>query len=144
MRYFPHIVLNATTILAITGFVYYFFAPLNWGAGEYIMHFHLWFGIVFMLYFAFNILKHVKTNINKITNPAFKYVAYTLLTLFSLTLLSGFLHFIPYVSYFSKPLYYRFETYDLFSTIHLICAISSIILLAMHLIISPKEKNEAI
>ena len=142
MRYFANIVLSATTILAITGLIYYFLAPLNWGAGEYIMHLHLWLGFVFMGYFIFNIPKHIQTNIKKINNPMFKYVAYSLLTAFTITLISGFLHFIPYVSYFFKPVYYRFETYDFISFIHLISAVLVIVLVISHILLSPlKDKK---
>jgi hypothetical protein len=142
MKYFAQTTLSTTAILAISGFVYYLLAPLNWGAGEYIMHFHLWLGIGFVFYFIFNITKHIKQNSIKIQNNMFKKVAYILLAIFSITLISGFLHFIPYISYFFTPIYYRFETYDFISNIHLGSSILLIALFFIHILLMPSKENK--
>ena len=142
MKKFAQISLSTTVILAVSGFVYYFLAPYNWGAGEYIMHFHLWTGFLFLCYFFFNIIRHIKENNIKIKNKIFKRVAYGLLIIFSTTLISGFLHFIPYISYFITPIFYQFETYDLISNIHLYSSILLIILFISHILILPKKDNK--
>ena len=142
MKYFAQTTLTTTAILAISGFVYYLFAPYNWGAGEYIMHFHLWLGVGFALYFIFNIIKHIKQNNIKIQNKIFKKVAYILLTIFSTTLVSGLLHFFPYISYFFTPIYYQFETYDFISMIHLSSSILLIGLFFFHILLMPSKDNK--
>jgi len=142
MKNFANLILIVTTCLLLSGFAYYFFAPLNWGAGELILHFHLWVGFIFTIYFIGAIVKHIKNHKNSCNNSKFVKVAYLLLGFYSILLLSGLAHFIPYISYIFNPLYYRFETYDLLSNIHLIFAIVVTIFLILHLIIKPKEDNE--
>jgi len=140
MKNFTLYTISLTLILFVSGVAYYFLAPFNWGAGELVMHFHLWVGVGFTLYLMYAIPKHIKSAKAKATNAKFTKLSYGMLAVFALTLLSGLLHFFPYISYFvKKPFYYRFETYQLISNIHFILAILLIVLFILHL--SLKHRN---
>jgi hypothetical protein len=139
MKHFAHILVALTTCLLASGFVYYFLAPLNWGAGELIMHFHLWIGLLFALYLGYAIPKHIKSKKAKCNRKVFVYISYLLSGVFFITIASGLMHFIPYISYFFQPLYYRFETYDLISFIHLVSAVVVTLLFVVHLYYNKKE-----
>ncbi|GEM_PF-4517039 len=141
MKYFALISVAVTTCLLASGFAYYFLAPLNWGAGELVMHFHLWIGLFFALYLGYAVPKHIKSNKAKCNRPLFVNTAYLLLWIFLITLASGLVHFIPYVSYFFTPVYYRFETYDLISLIHLAAAVGVTLLFIIHLSMVKKERK---
>ena len=145
MKIFASLVLTITAVLFITGFAYYLFAPYNWGAGEIILHVHLWIGAIYFAYVIFAIANHVKTHYRGCANSnAFKMRSYALLLFYLFALISGFTHFIPYISYFFKPIYYEFETYDMLSNIHLYASILAIIFLATHILFKPKELTNEI
>jgi thiosulfate reductase cytochrome b subunit len=139
MRFFAHITISTTILLLASGFVYYFLAPLNWGAGEVIMHIHLWLGLFFSIYLLFGIPKHIKDNYSKVKYKKFNILSYLLMGGIFLLLLSGILHFIPYISYFFTPIYYQFDTYELISKIHLICAIFVSLFFVLHLSMNFKK-----
>jgi amino acid transporter len=139
MKFFAYIIISATVLLLASGFMYYFLAPLNWGAGEIIMHIHLWLGLFFSFYLLFGIPKHRKDNSSKVKHKNFNILSYLLMGAMFLLLLSGILHFIPYISYFFTPVYYQFNTYELISKIHLICAIFVSLLFVLHLSINFKK-----
>ncbi len=133
MRYFPHISIGGITFLFFSGLSYYLFASFNWGAGEIVMHIHLWFGFFFAIYILLSVPKHYKNNKAKCKDKVFIYVSYLLVGTLGISLISGLVHFVPYISYFIQPIYYQFETYDIVSLIHLLSAILTSVLLIRHL-----------
>ncbi|BCD68708.1 hypothetical protein NitYY0918_C1625 [Nitratiruptor sp. YY09-18] len=64
-----------------------------------------------------------------------------MLALLIVLFVSGLAHFIPYLSYFFKPIYYRFETYDFISNIHLIIAVFFTLLFVLHLSFKHKDNR---
>ena len=139
MKQFALFTISATLLLIASGYVYYFLAPLNWGAGEIIMHIHLWLGVLFSFYLVFAIPLHVKDNNSKVKRKDFKLLSYVLMASIGFTLFSGILHFIPYISYFFTPIYYQFDTYDNISKIHLVFATLTSILFLLHLSLHYKK-----
>lgn len=138
MKNFSLYTIAITIVLLLSGFAYYFAAPLNWGAAELILDFHLWIGVLFSVYLIYAIPKHIKSCKTRANRTVFIKLSYLMMLIFTATLLSGLAHFIPYISYFIKPIYYRFETYDVISNIHLICASILTILFILHLSIKHK------
>ena len=141
MKNFPLISIVALTILTISGFVYYFLASFHWGVGEFIIHFHLWLGALFMLYLFFTLPKHIKNNHLKIQNKKFKLFSYLIMISTCITLITGFIHFIPYLSYFIYPVYYKFEFYDVLSKTHMISVIVLLTLFVGHLVFNFEENR---
>lgn len=141
MKNYALITISAILVLLMSGFSYYFLAPQNWGAGELILNFHLWFGLIFFFYIAYTIRLHIKEKKDIKCDKKFTIFAYLLLFAFTSVTISGLVHFVPYLSYFFKPIYYRFETYDFISTLHLISATVLLILLASHLSIKIKGRK---
>lgn len=141
MKNFHLYTIALTVIMIISGFAYYFLAPQNWGAGELVLDFHLWVGVAFTIYLLFAIPKHIKKSAKKVSSTTFTKLSYLVLLFFGVVLVSGLAHFIPYISYFFKPIYYQFETYDLISTIHLFSAVILTLLFMLHLSTNHKESK---
>ena len=139
MKNFSLCTIAVTVVMLTSGFSYYFLAPLNWGAGELVLDFHLWLGALFTIYLLYAVPVHIKKAQPKANNPSFVKLSYAMLVFFIVTLLTGLAHFIPYVSYYFTPVYYQFETYDLISSTHLAVATILIFLFATHLLIKHKE-----
>ena len=136
-RVYGHVVVSATLLLLISGLAYYFAAPLNWGAGEAVLLGHMYVGVAFALYMILALPIHYRTHVQRIRNRAFLANSWSLTLLLLLVVLSGAAHFLPYLSYFTdKVFYYRFETYDLLSAIHLLSAAAMGAALIMHLNLS--------
>lgn len=128
-----------TVAMLISGFTYYFLAPQNWGAGELVLNFHLWIGVLFTIYLIYAVPKHIKETKERTNRTGFIRLSYLMMFFFGLTIVSGLAHFIPYVSYYFTPIYYQFETYDIISNIHLISASILTVLFTLHLSIKHKE-----
>ena len=141
MKNFYLFTITLTVVLLVSGFTYYFLAPQNWGAGEFVLHFHLWVGVLFSFYLIYAIPMHIKETKKRASSAVFIKLSYAMMIFFGITLISGLAHFIPYISYNFSPIYYQFETYDAISTIHLISASVLTLLFALHLSIKHKENK---
>ncbi|BCD61156.1 MULTISPECIES: hypothetical protein [unclassified Nitratiruptor] len=128
-------------VMLVSGFVYYFAAPLNWSAAETILNIHLWLGVLFVFYLLYTLPKHIKTAKLRANSSSFVNLSYFMVALLIVLFVSGLAHFIPYLSYFFKPLYYRFETYDFISNIHLIIAVFFTLLFVLHLSFKHKDNR---
>ena len=131
--------ITVTVAMLISGFTYYFLAPRNWGAGELVLNFHLWIGVLFTIYLIYAVPKHIKEAKERTNRTGFIRLSYLMMFFFGLTLVSGLAHFLPYISYYFTPIYYQFETYDVISNIHLISASILTLLFVSHLSIKHKE-----
>lgn len=141
MRHFALISVAVTTIMMISGFVYFSLASFNWGAGEIIMHVHLWLGLFFTLYLCCAVPLHIRNNRSKIKNLNFSRYSYVFGGVFSIVLLTGITHFVPYISYFFSPIYYQFETYEWVSFVHMVSAVMLAGFFVLHLTLNFKERS---
>ena len=139
MKNFYLYTIALSVVLLVSGFTYYFLAPFNWGAGELVMNFHLWIGVLFTIYLIYAVPKHIKEAKERTNRLDFIRLSYLMMFFFGVTLVSGLAHFIPYISYYFTPVYYQFETYDALSNIHLISVSILTVFFVLHLSIKHKE-----
>jgi hypothetical protein len=118
----------------VSGLYLYLLADLNWNVGQMVLAVHIGLGVLMIVMLAAWLRQHLTTSIKKARNRLFFWSAWLFLGLFTAILLTGLLQTLPFFLYLIDIVwFYKFETYDLIGTVHLILAFITLIGLGLHL-----------
>lgn len=117
-----------------TGLFLYLFADMNWNAGQIILGLHIGLGVLAIVLFMAWMFDHLLAGIKLAKNRLFFWLSWLFFGSFAAILITGIIQSLPFFLYLAGYVwFYKFETYDLFGTIHLVLALVTLVGLFAHL-----------
>ncbi|WP_336084048.1 hypothetical protein [Thalassospira sp. CH_XMU1448-2] len=121
-------------LLLGTGLYLEFFAGHNWNAGETVLLFHLFVGLIFTVLFLVWIASHIKQGLATSQRKIFTGLSWLMIAKYILIIATGWLMVVPPAIYLTgKIWFWQFETTYLLTFVHLWGALTAIIGLVVHL-----------